>query len=101
MLHSWVQYQLHLQLKDAVDYTHGLGISLKGDLPIGIYRFSADAWTEPELFGMDFQAGAPPDEFSDLGQNWEFPTYNWEVMKENNYDWWKKRFNVICAILMR
>ena len=96
MLHSWVQYQLHLQLKDAVDYTHGLGISLKGDLPIGIYRFSADAWTEPELFGMDFQAGAPPDEFSDLGQNWEFPTYNWEVMKENNYDWWKKRFNVIA-----
>ena len=68
MLHSWVQYQLHLQLKDAVDYTHGLGISLKGDLPIGIYRFSADAWTEPELFGMDFQAGAPPDEFSDLGK---------------------------------
>lgn len=96
MLHSWVQYQLHLQLKDAVDYTHSLGISLKGDLPIGIYRFSVEAWTEPELFGMDFQAGAPPDEFSDLGQNWEFPTYNWEVMQANNYDWWKKRFNVIA-----
>ena len=96
MLHSWVQYQLHLQLKDAVDYTHGLGISLKGDLPIGIYRYSVEAWTEPELFGMDFQAGAPPDEFSDLGQNWEFPTYNWEVMQANDYDWWKKRFNVIA-----
>lgn len=96
MLHAWVQYQLHLQLKEAVDYTHGLGVSLKGDLPIGIYRFSVEAWTEPELFGMDFQAGAPPDEFSDLGQNWEFPTYNWEVMQANNYDWWKKRFNVIA-----
>ena len=55
-----------------------------------------EAWTEPELFGMDFQAGAPPDEFSDLGQNWEFPTYNWEVMQANDYDWWKKRFNVIA-----
>ena len=96
MLHSWVQFQLHLQLKDAVDYTHNLGISLKGDLPIGIYRYSVEAWTEPELFGMDFQAGAPPDEFSDLGQNWEFPTYNWEVMQANDYDWWKKRFNVIA-----
>ena len=96
MLHAWVQYQLHLQLKEAVDYTHGLGISLKGDLPIGIYRYSVEAWTEPELFGMDFQAGAPPDEFSDLGQNWEFPTYNWEVMQANDYDWWKKRFNVIA-----
>ncbi len=96
MLHAWVQYQLHLQLKNAVDYAHGLGISLKGDLPIGIYRYSVEAWTEPELFGMDFQAGAPPDEFSDLGQNWEFPTYNWEVMQANDYDWWKKRFHVIA-----
>lgn len=96
MLHAWVQYQLHLQLKDAVDYAHGLGISFKGDLPIGIYRHSVEAWTEPELFGMDFQAGAPPDQFSDLGQNWEFPTYNWEVMKANDYDWWKKRFKVIA-----
>jgi 4-alpha-glucanotransferase len=37
------------QLKDAVDYTHNLGISLKGDLPIGIYRYSVEAWTEPEF----------------------------------------------------
>lgn len=95
MLHAWVQYQLHLQLKDAVDYTHSLGISLKGDLPIGIYRHSVEAWTEPELFGMDFQAGAPPDQFTELGQNWEFPTYNWEAMKEDDYRWWKNRFKAL------
>ncbi len=95
MLHAWVQYQLHLQLQDAVEYLHKLGISVKGDLPIGIYRYSVEAWTEPELFGMDFQAGAPPDQFSDLGQNWEFPTYNWEVMKADGYQWWKKRFKVL------
>ncbi|WP_234111544.1 MULTISPECIES: 4-alpha-glucanotransferase [Chryseobacterium] len=95
MLHSWIQYQLHLQLKDAVEYTHNLGISLKGDLPIGIYRYSVEAWTEPELFGMDFQAGAPPDQFTELGQNWEFPTYNWEAMKENGYQWWKNRFKAL------
>ena len=95
MLHAWVQYQLHLQLKDAVDYTHELGISVKGDLPIGIYRYSVEAWTEPELFGMDFQAGAPPDQFTNLGQNWEFPTYNWEAMKEDGYRWWKNRFKAL------
>ncbi|HCA08028.1 4-alpha-glucanotransferase [Chryseobacterium sp.] len=95
MLHAWVQYQLHLQLKDAVDYTHSLGVSLKGDLPIGIYRHSVEAWTEPELFGMDFQAGAPPDQFTELGQNWEFPTYNWEAMKEDDYRWWKNRFKAL------
>lgn len=95
MLHAWIQYQLHRQLKDAVDYAHGLGISLKGDLPIGIYRHSVEAWTEPELFGMDFQAGAPPDQFTELGQNWEFPTYNWEAMKADDYTWWKNRFKAL------
>lgn len=95
MLHAWVQYHLHKQLKDAVDYMHGLGISIKGDLPIGIYRYSVEAWTEPELFGMDFQAGAPPDQFTELGQNWEFPTYNWEAMKADDYKWWKNRFKAL------
>ncbi|WP_066440005.1 4-alpha-glucanotransferase [Chryseobacterium sp. CCH4-E10] len=95
MLHAWVQYQLHLQLKEAIDYTHNLGVSVKGDLPIGIYRFSVEAWTEPELFGMDFQAGAPPDQFTELGQNWEFPTYNWEAMKADDYKWWKNRFKAL------
>ena len=92
MFHAWLQYQLHIQLMNAVEYAHSKGIAIKGDLPIGIYRHSVEAWTEPELFGMNFQAGAPPDEFTDLGQNWEFPTYNWEVMKENGYQWWKNRF---------
>lgn len=95
MLHAWVQYQLHVQLKDAVDYAHSIGVSLKGDLPIGIYRYSVEAWTEPELFGMDFQAGAPPDQFTELGQNWEFPTYNWEAMKADDYRWWKNRFKAL------
>lgn len=95
MLHAWVQYQLHVQLKDAIDYAHQLGISVKGDLPIGIFRYSVEAWAEPELFGMDFQAGAPPDQFTELGQNWEFPTYNWEAMKEDGYQWWKNRFKAL------
>ena len=91
-LHYFVQYHLHLQLSDAVKYLHSQGIVLKGDIPIGIYRYSCDAWVEPELFNMDMQAGAPPDSFAIKGQNWGFPTYNWEKMEENGFKWWKDRF---------
>ena len=93
LLHCFVQYHLHLQLTEAVSHLHQLGVSLKGDLPIGVRRHSVDTWMEPELFSMDFQAGAPPDMFSDLGQNWELPTYNWPMMQANDYRWWKDRLS--------
>ena len=64
---------------------------VKGDLPIGIHRYGADAWERPEQYHMDVQAGAPPDPFAAKGQNWGFPTYNWERMKETNFAWWKQR----------
>lgn len=85
------QYLLDVQLKDVVRYAHKRGVVLKGDLPIGVSRTSADAWTEPDLFNLDSQAGAPPDAFSTDGQNWGFPTYNWERMEETGFDWWKRR----------
>lgn len=91
-LQYFVQYQLHLQLLDAVKYLRSQGISLKGDIPIGIYRHSCDAWVYPELFNLEMQAGAPPDSFAIKGQNWGFPTYNWEKMKEDGFRWWKDRF---------
>lgn len=91
-LHYFIQYKLHLQLKSATEYAHENGIILKGDIPIGIYRFGADAWQHPELYHMDMQAGAPPDGFAVKGQNWGFPTYNWQKMKENGFAWWKQRF---------
>lgn len=91
-IHYFTQYQLHLQLKEAHDYANQHKIILKGDIPIGINRHGADAWTEPELYDMDVQAGAPPDDFAIKGQNWGFPTYNWHKMAEDGYLWWKKRF---------
>jgi 4-alpha-glucanotransferase len=90
--HYFTQYHLHLQLREAADYAHKHGIILKGDIPIGIYRFSCDAWVEPGLYHMDAQAGAPPDDFAVKGQNWGFPTYNWQQMAKDNFSWWKKRF---------
>jgi 4-alpha-glucanotransferase len=91
-LQYFIQYHLHCQLRDAVDYSHEHGIVLKGDIPIGIYRYSCDAWMEPSLYHMDQQAGAPPDNFAIKGQNWGFPTYNWEEMRKDGYRWWKQRF---------
>ncbi len=90
-IHYFIQYHLHLQLLDAVDYAHKNGIVLKGDLPIGVGRHSVDTWMYPTLFHMDMQAGAPPDAFAIKGQNWEFPTYNWEEMGKNDYAWWRQR----------
>lgn len=90
--HYFIQYHLDRQLRSVRDYAHHHGVVLKGDIPIGIGRFSVDAWQFPRLFNMDCQAGAPPDDFSVLGQNWGFPTYNWEEMAKDGFQWWKDRF---------
>ncbi len=91
-IYYFVQYHLSRQLKAATVYAHRNGIVMKGDIPIGVNRFSCDAWTEPELFHMDMQAGAPPDDFAVKGQNWGFPTYNWDRMSEDGFKWWQRRF---------
>jgi 4-alpha-glucanotransferase len=90
--HCFVQYHLHLQLKDATAHVHAAGLVLKGDLAIGVHRHSADVWRQPDLFHLDMQAGAPPDPFSAKGQNWGFPTYNWPRMAADGFAWWKQRF---------
>lgn len=86
------QYILDRQLRKARDYAHSRGVAIKGDIPIGISRTSVDAWKEPHLFNLDASAGAPPDAFSVLGQNWGFPTYNWDAMARDGFAWWKARF---------
>ena len=88
----YIQYILHVQLLEASNYAREKGIIFKGDIPIGISRNSVEAWIEPYYFNMNGQAGAPPDAFSTKGQNWGFPTYNWEVMEKDNYQWWQRRF---------
>ncbi len=92
----FIQYHLDAQLKKARDYGKTKKIVLKGDLPIGIYRFSCDAWTNPELYNMDQQAGAPPDDYAVDGQNWGFPTYNWEEMSKDGFAWWKSRMSTLA-----
>lgn len=91
-IYYYIQFNLHLQLLDATTYAREHSVVLKGDIPIGISRNSVEAWTEPYYFNLNGQAGAPPDDFSVNGQNWGFPTYNWQVMEKDGYKWWMKRF---------
>ena len=91
-IYYYIQFNLHLQLLAATEHARANGVVLKGDIPIGISRNSVEAWIEPYYFNMNGQVGAPPDAFSVNGQNWGFPTYNWEVMEQDNYQWWQKRF---------
>lgn len=88
----YIQYNLDKQIRHVSQYARAHKVAIKGDIPIGISRTSADAWMDPRLFNLDCQAGAPPDDFSVLGQNWGLPTYNWDKMSLDGFAWWKARF---------
>ena len=87
----WMQYHLDRQFSEEVAYARSKDVHFKGDLPIGVSSDSAEAYWHPELFNLDSSTGAPPDYFSTDGQNWGFPTYNWEEMAKDDYAWWKAR----------
>ena len=88
----YVQYILSSQLKAVHEYAQAHKVILKGDIPIGVNRYGCDVWTQPRYFNLNGQAGAPPDDFSVNGQNWGFPTYNWEEMISDGCKWWIRRF---------
>lgn len=89
----YVQYIVAKQMKEAHEYARRANVVLKGDIPIGVNRNGCDAWMEPRYFNLNGQAGAPPDSFSKNGQNWGFPTYNWDEMIKDDCAWWVRRFS--------
>ena len=88
----FVQFILNKQMQEAHEHAKAKGVILKGDIPIGVHRHSCDVWMEPKYFNLNGQAGAPPDDFSVNGQNWGFPTYNWDEMLKDGCQWWTRRF---------
>ena len=88
----FVQFSLDRQMRAAHAYARAHRVILKGDIPIGISRDGVEAWVEPRYFNLNGQAGAPPDPFSADGQNWGFPTYNWDEMLKDGCQWWVRRF---------
>ncbi len=96
-IHYFIQYHLHKQLLEATEYARANGVVLKGDIPIGVNRYGIDTWTDPKSFNMNGQAGAPPDDYAVDGQNWGFPTYNWEEMQKDGFKWWQKRLKQLSV----
>ncbi len=95
-IHLFLQYHCDKQLREAVNALHDKGLLLKGDIPIGVNPSGVDVKSHPDLFNLDVQVGAPPDDFSAEGQNWGFPSYNWEAMAKDNYAWWQRRLQVMA-----
>lgn len=89
--YAWLQYRLEGQLKDAADACRKKGVALKGDLPILMEEDSTDVWAHRDIFRTELRAGAPPDFFSALGQNWGFPAYDWARIEKNRFSWWRAR----------
>ena len=95
-IHLFLQYHCDKQLREAVKALHDKGLLLKGDIPIGVNPEGVDVKSHPDLFNLDVQVGAPPDDFAAEGQNWGFPSYNWEAMAKDGYAWWQRRLQVMA-----
>lgn len=102
--HKYTQYLFFRQWKRLKKYCNGLGISIVGDIPIYCALDSADAWAQPRQFMLDkdrrptLVAGVPPDAFTEDGQLWGNPLYDWEAMKKDGYRWWIRRFRAAKRI---
>ncbi|HHW94457.1 MAG TPA: hypothetical protein GX736_00805 [Mogibacterium sp.] len=102
MLHDirYDQYVFFTQLKKLKEYANSKGIALIGDLAIYATPQSADLKAHPEYFQVDENGrllntgGVPPDYFSETGQNWSNPLYNWKAMEKDDYEWWYQRFRL-------
>ncbi|OHT06147.1 4-alpha-glucanotransferase DPE2 [Tritrichomonas foetus] len=98
MFTYWVQFICDKQFKKSRDYAIEHKVILKGDLPIGVNKYSVDCWAYPDNFRQHESAGAPPDDFAQNGQNWDFPTYDWTFMESDNYSWWRSRLARIASL---
>ncbi len=87
----WCQMRASEQFKESAEYLRSKGIMLKGDIPILMNEDSVDCWAYPEYFRQELRAGSPPDGENPMGQNWGFPTYDWEKLSDDDFAWWKER----------
>jgi len=91
LFHAWLQMVAKEQFAAACNYIFSLGIDIMGDIPILMNKDSADVWYERRFFNLDYSAGAPPDMYATLGQNWGFPLYRWDMIEESGFAFWKNR----------
>ncbi|MEG4506794.1 4-alpha-glucanotransferase [Microcoleus sp. F6_B4] len=102
--YKYVQFEFFRQWTELKSYANMRDIKIIGDIPIYVAHDSADVWSHPEIFCLDeatgeaaLMAGVPPDYFSNTGQLWGNPVYNWEKLQANNFEWWVQRFEAIFS----
>lgn len=102
---KFLQFKFFEQWNKLKSYTEKLGIQIVGDIPIYVAGDSADVWSHPELFQLDEEellpvrvAGVPPDTFSETGQLWGNPLYDWDKMEKTDFSWWKKRMEASAKL---
>jgi 4-alpha-glucanotransferase len=100
--HKFQQFEFHRQWQALKQYANERQIQIIGDIPIYVAHDSVDVWAytdnfmiDPETLAPSQMAGVPPDYFSETGQLWGNPTYNWAVLKERNFNWWLQRLKAI------
>lgn len=96
--HQYVQWVASAQWEAARAAARRAGVALFGDLAFGVAGHSADAWAHPDVFRRDVSVGAPPDAFSDTGQNWHLPFYDWPALERSGYDWIGRRVQRMAAL---
>lgn len=96
--HTWLQFEFFQQWNLLKEYANSKNIRVVGDIPIFVDHNSADVWSHPKFFAVDKQgnrlrvAGVPPDYFSETGQLWGNPLYEWKTLKRDDFSWWVERF---------
>ncbi|HIZ46688.1 MAG TPA: 4-alpha-glucanotransferase [Candidatus Olsenella pullistercoris] len=102
--HRRLQYKFQLEWDELLDYAHERGIKIIGDMPMFVSADSADVWGEPDIFDLDEkgyprrEAGAPGDAFAPDGQNWGNPCFRWDILREQGFGWWMRRFSRALAL---
>jgi 4-alpha-glucanotransferase len=103
--YRFIQWQFSVQWHDFKKYAKENGISIIGDAPIFVSYDSADVWANQNIFHLHKDgkpavvAGVPPDYFSETGQLWGNPHYRWDVMRNDDYYWWKKRIKHLISLV--
>jgi 4-alpha-glucanotransferase len=102
--HQFVQFVFFQQWTALKQYANQKGVKIIGDIPIYVSHDSADVWSQPQNFQLDedgllptFVAGVPPDFFSETGQLWGNPVYDWDYHQSTHFAWWMKRFQALLA----
>ncbi len=102
--HKFLQYEFFRQWIKLKEYANAHGVKIVGDMPIYVAHDSVEVWSNPKQFLLNEDltkkvvAGVPPDYFSADGQLWGNPIYDWEYMKNTDYEWWVMRMSMALKL---